>query len=121
MEKIKSEMKIVFGKEKPQESAKVFVDSNVSVFQKGDHVLVVGVKRKLPTLLGDKVPNDESDDGEYVEVNFFNRTKDRGWRILEVVHVVKMSEIESLSRTRCYLEFEDLLNLSVCSDTSFDI
>ena len=54
MEKIKSEMNIVFGKEKPKENAKVFIDFNVNVFQKGDHVLVVGVKRKLPTILGTK-------------------------------------------------------------------
>ena len=61
MEKIKSKMNIVFGKEK-KDSAKVFIDSNVNVFQKGDHVLVVGVKRKLPAILGDKVLSNESDD-----------------------------------------------------------
>ena len=63
---------------------------------------------------------------------FFNKTKDKGWQMLEVVHVVKMLKIEkkiappkivNLSRTRAYLEFDDLLNMSVseASDTSFDI
>ena len=93
MEKIKSEMNIVFG-QKNSDSKKAFVDSNVDVFQKGDHVLVVGIKRKLPAVLGDRIPSDESDGEDYVEVNFFNKTKDRGWQMLDVVHVVKMSEVE---------------------------
>ena len=63
-------------------------------FINDDHVLVVGINRKLPAVLGNRVPSDGNDDGDYVEVNFFNKTKDRGWQILEVVHVVKMSEIE---------------------------
>ena len=101
-------------------------DSNTS-YEKGDHVLVSGTKRKLPALLGDKL-----DEEDYVEVQFYNKTKDKGWSMLNVVHVVKMSEIEKkisppkinhVSRTRAFLEFKDLENLSLTesSDTSFDI
>ena len=52
--------------------------------------------------------------------------------MLDVIHVVKMSEVEKkieppkithVSRTRCFPEFEELHDLSVSegSDTSFDI
>ena len=98
------------------------MNKNVNVFQKGDHVLISGVKRKLPALLGDKVNSDDFDSEEYVEVNFFTKTKEKGWRMLDVIHVVKMSEVEKkikppkithVSRTWCFLEFEELHDLSV--------
>ena len=132
IEKIKLDIQKVFGVEKQKTPTKLFVNKNVNVFQKGDHVLISGVKRKLPALLGDKVNSDDSDSEEYVEVNFFTKTKEKGWRMLDVIHVVKMSEVEKkieppkithVSRTRCFLEFEELHDLSVSegSDTSFDI
>ena len=61
--------------------------------QKGDHVLVKGQNRKLPALVGDKV----NGDGEFVEVNFYTKTKDKGWKMLEVLHVIKIKEIEGLN------------------------
>ena len=96
-------------------------------FKKGDHVLVVGTNKKLPALVGDFL-----EDEEYVEVNFYSKTKERGWSLLQILHVVKTSEVEKVinapkinqvSRTRAFLEFEDVADLSVTesSDTSFDI
>ena len=96
-------------------------------YVKGDHVLVSGIKRKMPALLGDKL-----DDSDYVEVNFYSKTVEKGWHMLEVMHVVKYTEIErkigppiinKISRTRAFLEFPDLKDLSFTesSDTSFDI
>ena len=96
--------------------------------QKGDHVLVKGQNRKLPALVGNKV----NGDGEFVEVNFYTKMKDKGWKMLEVLHVIKIKEIERrierptlnyVSRTRAFLDFPDLtdLNCMESSDTSFDI
>ena len=68
IEKIKLDIKKVFGAEKLKTPTKLFVNKNVNVFQKGDHVLISGMKRKLPALLGDKVNGDDSDSEEYVEV-----------------------------------------------------
>ena len=61
-----------------KETKKMFVDAGVDVFQKGKHVLVISVNRKLPAVLGDKVSNDDTHNGDYVEVSFFTHTKDKG-------------------------------------------
>ena len=100
---------------------------SLETFEKGDHVLVVGTNRKLPIIMGDRLEEDD-----FVEVTFYRKTKDKGWSMLDVLHVVKLSEIECkispptiniLSRTRAFLEFKDLedLNVTESSDTSFDI
>ena len=100
---------------------------SLETFEKGDHVLVAGTNRKLPTIVGDRLEEDD-----FVEVTFYRKTKDKGWSMLDVIHVVKISEIECkispptinvLSRTRAFLEFKDLGDMSVTesSDTSFDI
>ena len=94
--------------------------------QKGDHVLVAGPHKKLPAVVGDKF------DDEFIEVNFYSKTKEKGWAILEVLHVIKLEEIEKVisppkinyvSRTRTFLEFEGLDDIVVTesSDTSFNI
>ena len=94
--------------------------------QKGDHVLMVGLHKKLPAVVGDKL------DEEFIEVNFYSKTKEKGWAMLEVLHVVKLEEIEKVisppkinyvSQTRAFLEFEGLDNIMVTesSDTSFYI
>ena len=95
-------------------------------FQKGDHVLVAGPNKKLPAVVGDSL------DDDFIEVNFYSKTKDKGWAILEVLHVIKKDEIEKVisppkinyvSRTRAFLEFERLDDIMVTesSDISFDI
>ena len=100
---------------------------SLETFKKGDHVLVAGTNRKLPAIMGDRLEEDD-----FVEVTFYWKTKDKGWSMLDVLHVVKLSEIERkilpptinvLSRTRAFLEFKDLEDLSVTesSDMSFDI
>ena len=100
---------------------------SLETFKKGDHVLVAGTNRKLPAIVGDRLEEDD-----FVEVTFYQKTKDKGWSMLDVIHVVKISEIERkispptinvLSRTRAFLEFKDLGDMSVTesSDTSFDI
>ena len=69
---------------------------------------------------------------DFIEVNFYSKTKDKGWKMLEVLHVIKVEEIEKfikppkinyVSRTRAFLEFEGLDDVVVTesSDTSFDI
>ena len=100
---------------------------SLETFQKGDHVVVAGTNRKLPTIVGDRLEEDD-----FVEVTFYRKTKDKGWSMLDVLHVVKLNEIERkispptinvLSRTRAFLEFKDLEDLSVTesSGMSFDI
>ena len=100
---------------------------SLETFKKGNHVLVAGTNRKLPAIMGDRLEEDD-----FVEVTFYRKTKDKGWSMLDVIHVVKLSEIERkispptinvLSRTRAFLEFKDLEDMSVTesSDTSFDI
>ena len=100
---------------------------SLETFKKGDHVLVAGTNRKLSTIMGDRLEEDD-----FVEVTFYRKTKDKGWSMLDVIHVVKLSEIEHkispptinvLSRTRAFMEFKDLEDMSVTesSDTSFDI
>ena len=92
----------------------------------GDHILVCGINRKIPAMLGEKL------DDEYVYVNFYTKTKEKGWHMLEVQHCIKYSEIEKkiktpninkISRSRAFLEFTDLNDMSFTesSDTSFDI
>ena len=100
---------------------------SLETFEKGDHVLVAGTNRKLPAMVGDRLEEDD-----FVEVTFYRKTKDKGRSMLDVLHVVKLSEIECkispptiniLSRTRAFLEFKNLEDLSVTesSDMSFDI
>ena len=100
---------------------------SLETFEKGDHVLIAGTNRKLPAMMGDRLEEDN-----FVEVTFYWKTKDTGWSMLDVIHVVKLSEIEHkispptinvLIRTRAFLEFKDLEDMSVTesSDTSFDI
>ena len=95
-------------------------------FQKGDHVLVAGLNKKLPAVVGDSL------DDDFIEVNFYSKTKDKGWAMLEVLHVIKKDEIEKVisppkinyvSQTRAFLEFEGLDDIVVTesSDTSLDI
>ena len=100
---------------------------SLETLEKGNHVLVAGTNRKLPSIMGDRLEEDD-----FVEVTFYWKTKDKGWLMLDVLHVVKLSEIECkispptfnvLSRTQAFLEFKDLEDMSVTesSDTSFDI
>ena len=100
---------------------------SLETFKKGDHVPIAGTNRKLPAIMGDRLEEDN-----FVEVTFYWKTKDKGWSMLDVIHVVKLSEIECkispptinvLIRTRAFLEFKDLEDMSVTesSDTSFDI
>ena len=124
LETVKTKYNEVFGEleEKKVET----VEEEKPTFQIGNHVLVVGKNRKQPAVLGDPV------DADYTEVSFYTKTKDKGWHMLSVTHVVKFSEIErkirppnipKISRTRAFLEFPDLVDLSFTesSDTSFDI
>ena len=62
---------------------------SLEIFKKGDHILVAGTNRKLPTIMGDRLEEDD-----FVEVTFYRKTKDKGWSMLDVLHVVKLSEIE---------------------------
>ena len=123
LNQVKEDFTEAFEKKSDNGSSK----ESLETFQKGDHVLVAGVNRKLPAIVGDRLEEDD-----FVEVNFYRKTKDKGWSILDVVHVVKLNEIERkispptinvLSRTRAFLEFKDLEDMSVTesSDTSFDI
>ena len=85
---------------------------SLETFEKGDHVLIAGTNRKLPAIMGDRLEEDN-----FVEVTFYWKTKDKGCSMLDVIHVVKLSEIERkispptinvLIRTRAFLEFKDL-------------
>ena len=51
-------------------------------FQKGDRVLMAGPNKKLPAVVGDRLEDD------FIEVNFYSKTKDKGWKMLEVLHVM---------------------------------
>ena len=132
LETVKTKYNEVFGEleekkvETVEEEKVETVEEEKPTFQIGDHVLVVGKNRKQPAVLGDPV------DADYTEVSFYTKTKDKGWHMLSVTHVVKFSEIErkirppniqKISRTRAFLEFPDLVDLSFTesSDTSFDI
>ena len=132
LETVKTKYNEVFGEleekkvETVEEEKVETVEEEKPTFQIGDHVLVVGKNRKQPAVLGDPV------DADYTEVSFYTKTKDKGWHMLSVTHVVKFSEIErkirppniqKISRTRALLEFPDLVDLSFTesSDTSFDI
>ena len=120
----------VFGEMQSEKSEKaeteVKTQSQKIIFEQGDHVLIAGKNRKQPAVVGEKV------DTEYTEVTFYTKTKDKGWHMLDVSHVVKYSEIDrkitpptiqQISRRRAFLEFPDLKDLSFTesSDTSFDI
>ena len=87
---------------------------------------MAGLHKKLPAVVGDKL------DDEFIEVNFYSKTKEKRWAMLEVLHVIKVEEIEKVisppkinyvSRTRAFLEFEGLddIMLTESSDTSFHI
>ena len=56
---------------------------SLETFEKGDHVLVAGTNRKLSTIMGDRLEEDD-----FVEVTFYQKTKDKGWSMFDVIHVV---------------------------------
>ena len=124
MTDLKSDFQEAFQSSSAEENSHEIVPKKT--FQKGDHVLVAGPNKKLPAVVGDRLEDD------FIEVNFYSKTKDKGWKMLEVLHVIKVEEIEKLikppkinyvSRTRAFLEFEGLDDVVVTesSDTSFDI
>ena len=54
-----------------------------------DHVLVVGKNRKLLAVVRNRLQEDD-----FVEVNFYTKTKNKGWSMLDMIQVIKMSEME---------------------------
>ena len=127
LEELKDNFEDVTGKNKEENQVKDEVEKvEECKYEMGDHILVCGINRKMPAMLGEKL------DDEFVYVNFYTKTKEKGWHILEVQHCIKYSEIEKkikapninkISRSRAFLEFTDLNDMSFTesSDTSFDI
>ena len=52
-------------------------DLNTS-YEKGEHILISGTKCKLPALLSKRLQEED-----FVEVQFYTNTKEKGWSMLD--------------------------------------